>query len=104
MEGPDRDFQPGRDAVKRVVDSFQWMWDKIVEVGQALKEMKLPDWLTPGSPTPLELGLIGINRAMDELAGKPLQYPAAAGGDEHAAAGACDDAAVRLAEGLGRRW
>lgn len=27
----------------------------------------LPDWLTPGSPTPLELGLMGINKAFDKL-------------------------------------
>lgn len=29
-----------------------------------LGKIKLPDWLTPGSPTPLELGILGINKAL----------------------------------------
>jgi len=30
----------------------------------ALGNLSLPDWLTPGSPTPFELGLLGINEAL----------------------------------------
>lgn len=32
-----------------------------------MNNMKLPSWLTPGSPTPLELGLKGINKEMGTL-------------------------------------
>lgn len=32
-----------------------------------LNNLALPDWLTPGSPTPWEIGLVGINNAMQEL-------------------------------------
>lgn len=32
-----------------------------------LNNLQLPGWMTPGSPTPWELGLIGINKAMREL-------------------------------------
>ena len=32
-----------------------------------LSSIKLPDWLTPGSPTPFEIGLVGISRAMHDL-------------------------------------
>ncbi len=31
-----------------------------------IRDLKLPDWLTPGSPTPLELGLIGISEAVQQ--------------------------------------
>jgi hypothetical protein len=32
-----------------------------------INSVKLPDWLTPGSPTPFELGLLGIARALDQV-------------------------------------
>lgn len=35
---------------------------------EKLKAIKLPDWLTPGSPTPFEIGLVGIARAVKQLA------------------------------------
>lgn len=41
------------DVVKGVKDQFN-------EWNDALKKIKLPDWLTPGSPTPLELGIKGL--------------------------------------------
>jgi TP901 family phage tail tape measure protein len=53
--------------VQGVIDAFGRFWDQLTGLGDAL-----PDWLTPGSPTPLELGLDGINRAMGELAGSEL--------------------------------
>jgi len=33
----------------------------------SLKKLKLPDWLTPGSPTPFEMGLVGISDEMEHL-------------------------------------
>jgi len=47
-------------AIKTVVGWIQTLIDK-------LSNIKLPDWLTPGSPTPFELGLRGISSAMDDL-------------------------------------
>lgn len=29
-----------------------------------MEKLKIPDWLVPGSPTPLELGLRGINKEL----------------------------------------
>ncbi len=49
-------------------EALQAMYDIIIK----LTDLKLPDWLTPGSPTPLELGLLGINAAMQQLASASL--------------------------------
>jgi len=38
----------------------------------ALQNISLPAWLTPGSPTPFEMGLRGIASAMDELSRSSL--------------------------------
>lgn len=48
------------EAAVKVIDFFKDGWEKV-------KNLKLPDWLTPGSPTPFELGLRGITEAMTEL-------------------------------------
>jgi hypothetical protein len=40
---------------------------KIVELGLKLLGLKLPKALTPGSPTPFEIGLLGIADAMDRI-------------------------------------
>lgn len=37
-----------------------------------LNSLKLPDWLTPGSPTPWEIGLWGVSDAMSDLTRKQL--------------------------------
>lgn len=39
----------------------------IGEMTEKIKNIKLPDWLTPGSPTPFELGLRGIGDALQDL-------------------------------------
>ena len=33
-----------------------------------IQDIELPSWLEPGSPTPFELGLLGINRALKAVA------------------------------------
>jgi hypothetical protein len=48
------------EAIKDVTGWLKDMTDKI-------KNIKLPDWLTPGSPTPFEIGLRGISDAMKRL-------------------------------------
>ncbi len=44
----------------------------IEEMTAALKKITLPDWLTPGSPTPFENGLVGISKAMNDLSRNKL--------------------------------
>jgi len=39
----------------------------IATLADRLNNLHLPPWLTPGSPTPWEIGLLGINDAMAEL-------------------------------------
>jgi phage-related protein len=56
--------------------AFEWLADKVntvvgwletfAEKLRGLKD-KLPDWLTPGSPTPLEIGLSGIGKQLRQL-------------------------------------
>jgi hypothetical protein len=53
-------FKAIADAVKGVI---QW----IATLADRLNNLELPAWLTPGSPTPWEIGLLGINDAMAEL-------------------------------------
>lgn len=62
------------EVVKRLTDALDglkgaltWVKDRLNELKDALKNVKLPDWLTPGSPTPFEMGLRGIADAMAEL-------------------------------------
>lgn len=59
-------------------DAFAKAWDGIAKAIQgvttmiknmttAIEAIELPDWLTPGSPTPFELGLRGIAGAVHDL-------------------------------------
>jgi len=50
----------------KLKDALQWVIDKLKEFKDWLEKIKLPDWLTPGSPTPFETGLYGINNALDK--------------------------------------
>jgi hypothetical protein len=46
----------------------------------AIGKIKLPDWLTPGSPTPLEYGLLGIATAAQAAAGEMGALTSGTGG------------------------
>ena len=48
------------------------VWDWIQKMAGALTNIKLPDWMTPGSPTPWELGLRGVSSAMGELSARSM--------------------------------
>jgi tape measure domain-containing protein len=50
----------------KLKDALQWVIDKLKEFKDWLGKITLPDWLTPGSPTPFETGLYGINNALDK--------------------------------------
>ena len=39
----------------------------IKELADKIRNLELPDWLTPGSPTPFEIGLVGIGKALQDL-------------------------------------
>jgi hypothetical protein len=49
-------------AIQGVVDWFK-------NLGNSISQIQLPKWLTPGSPTPLENGLVGIKNAMRDVSG-----------------------------------
>jgi len=61
-------------AIKFVVDIIIWLIQKIQELIEWIKRLadSLPDWLKPGSASPLELSIKGIGEAFDELARVPL--------------------------------
>lgn len=54
-------------ALHSLRDALQWVKDRLNELKAALANLQLPSWLTPGSPTPLEMGLRGIGAAMEKL-------------------------------------
>lgn len=65
---------PLETAIAGVAESFQWWYDKIVQlsseaVTKALEQInKLLDFVTGHSPSPLELGLKGVNQQLQVLA------------------------------------
>jgi len=83
-----------RDKVlKPLKDALAWIAVKLEDVvgwfkklSSGLRGLELPGWLTPGSPTPLELGLAGIGdelRRVERLTGglnAEMQMQAAPGG------------------------
>lgn len=59
--------------------AFKWVGEKIGDVVEWLRELasklrniELPDWMTPGSPTPWEIGLLGVQNALDSLSRSSL--------------------------------
>lgn len=58
-------FDRLKDGIRAATEWFTKMADRI-------RNLQLPAWLTPGSPTPLEIGLRGIAKAMDNIARKGL--------------------------------
>ena len=59
-----KDAKVGFDAVVGVVRAIIIVIGRFVD---KLKAIRLPDWLTPGSPTPFELGLRGISDALKSV-------------------------------------
>lgn len=54
-------------AFEGITEAIETAVDWIVSLADSINNLELPDWLTPGSPTPWEIGLIGINNAMRDL-------------------------------------
>jgi hypothetical protein len=58
----------------KLAPAFEWVADAISKaVGwigtltKKLKNVKLPAWMTPGSPTPWEIGLLGVSDALKQV-------------------------------------
>lgn len=58
-------FQSIKNAITSVIETIQNLAKKLLDI-------VLPDWLKPGSPTPFEIGLVGIDKAMRQLASSSL--------------------------------
>lgn len=63
----DKALPPIERALAAVSSAFSKVTDKVKSLADRIRNLKLPDWLTPGSPTPLEIGLRGIAAAMGDL-------------------------------------
>jgi hypothetical protein len=63
---------PWRDALYTVSGILQMLAEKLNQFNVMLQNMTLPSWLTPGSPTPFEMGLRGIDSALNSLNGKNM--------------------------------
>ena len=62
-------FWSAFDRIKQVIeDVVGWIQD----LADGINNLELPDWLTPGSPTPFEIGLVGINEQLKKLASASL--------------------------------
>lgn len=62
-------LQPAISGVSSVISS---VIDWLNSLAEKLRNLDLPDWMTPGSPTPWELGLRGVADALDEVSKKEL--------------------------------
>lgn len=56
-------------ALDGISDAVSGVIDWIGRMAARLSDVSLPGWLTPGSPTPFELGLRGIADAMGDVSG-----------------------------------
>jgi len=59
---------PLEDAFKGIKSAIKSVVDWINRLADRIRNLDVPDWMRPGSPTPLELGLRGIAGAMSQLA------------------------------------
>jgi len=60
----DTKLKPAFDGLNKAIEKATG-W--IASLAQKINSLKLPDWLTPGSPTPFEIGLLGINDALKKV-------------------------------------
>lgn len=60
-------LEPLWNSFKKIGDVIGSVIGFLQDLAASISNLQLPDWLTPGSPTPFELGLAGIGRALSEL-------------------------------------
>jgi len=82
-------------GIGRMIDWLKAKWDRLVA---AFKSIKLPAALTPGSPTPFEIGLRGIRSEMDLLSKKSLPQMNAGMGVSQNVASAGNGGAVQITD------
>lgn len=58
-----------------LTNALDWVKQELGRLKDLIDNFKLPSWLKPGSPTPFELGLRGIAKAMDDLNRKSANVP-----------------------------
>lgn len=56
-----------KDALQAIREALQLVKYWIDQLKSSFSGLTLPSWLTPGSPTPLELGLLGIEKALESV-------------------------------------
>jgi hypothetical protein len=54
-------------VINGIISGINSLIDAINSLGFSLQSLEIPPELTPGSPTPFEMGLRGITKAMDSL-------------------------------------
>ncbi len=59
-------------AFRELGNKIHQVSEFIRKLTEKIKEMKLPAWLTPGSPTPFENALVGIGKAMNDVTSNKL--------------------------------
>lgn len=64
-------------AFHGIASAMQSALNWVVNLQNKLLGLRLPDWLTPGSPTPFEMGLVGIGKQMSVLSRQKLPQFAA---------------------------
>ncbi len=62
-------FKPINEILDRMVIGVKSITDWFAKLGDTIRELDLPSWLTPGSPTPLELGIAGIGDELTRVTG-----------------------------------
>lgn len=63
----DKLIDPLVDAFSRLGDMITGVGDYFNNLAENINNLELPPWLTPGSPTPLEIGLVGIRESLRGL-------------------------------------
>ena len=82
-------LDPLSGSLNSVKLNIQGVVDWLNNLANNINSLSLPDWLTPGSPTPFELGLRGISSALKDVSGLALpQMQAGFGGLSAAGVGA----------------
>jgi hypothetical protein len=54
-------------AIKGISDAIDTVIKFFNDLATTIGNLELPDWLTPGSPTPLETGLLGVKDALGDV-------------------------------------
>jgi TP901 family phage tail tape measure protein len=65
-------FDKAKTAIGGMKDAVKGLIDWLGDLADRISNIKLPDWMTPGSPTPFEIGVRGMSSAISELSARRL--------------------------------